>query len=376
MEFNHLLPLSVALVCLALLGSHVQASLPAEDYWQTLWPNTPMPKAFKDLLVQPGELDEYCELLDNKEKWTLVQQQATRSSKTKVSNGAFFLYLYDNPASVIDTSSPFSNYFPFWAYGKKSDNSIDNPTSILRGYGKKSDNSKISENSIDKIIRLNGTFFFEHDLLPGKKVMLKSINPSDEFSFLPDKIAKTVPFSSNRLQEILKRLNIEADSTDAKSMKKTLTYCENSATRGEDKYCATSLESLLDFAVSKLGKNIRLFSTEFERKAQDWQSSVAVEGAKKIGEKTMLCHKMNYPYAVFLCHKIDTRTYSVPLVASNDGTNVKALAVCHTDTSEWAPNHVAFKMLNTKPGKDPICHFLPTDTVIWVQQFSTLKDDM
>ncbi|RYR43712.1 hypothetical protein Ahy_A08g040113 [Arachis hypogaea] len=55
MESSHLLPLS-ALFCLAILGSHVHASLPAEDYWQTLWPNTPMPKAFKDLLVQPVAL--------------------------------------------------------------------------------------------------------------------------------------------------------------------------------------------------------------------------------------------------------------------------------------------------------------------------------
>ncbi|MED6111484.1 hypothetical protein PIB30_052716 [Stylosanthes scabra] len=239
-----------------------------------------------------------------------------------------------------------------------------------------SDNSKISENTIHKTIVPNGTFFFEHDLLPGKKLILESINPSDEFSFLSDKIAKAFPFSSNRLQEILKRLNIEADSTDAKSMKKTLAFCENPAIKGEDKYCATSLELLLDFTVSKLGKNIRLLSTEFERETQDRQYSVAVEGAKKIGEKAMVCHKMDYPYAVFFCHKIDTRTYSVPLVARNDGTNVKAIAVCHTDTSHWASDYIAFKMLNTEPGTNSICHFLTTDTLIWVPQFSSLKDDM
>ncbi|MED6167517.1 hypothetical protein PIB30_003489 [Stylosanthes scabra] len=233
----------------------------------------------------------------------------------------------------------------------------------------------MSENTVDKTTVPNGIFFFEHDLLPGKKLLLGPINSSDEFNFLPDKIAKAIPFSSNRLQEILKRLNIEPDSSDAKSMNKTLALCEEPAIKGEDKYCATSLESLVDFAVSKLGKNIRPVSTEFERETQDRQYSVAAEGAKIIGEKGMVCHQMDYPYAVFYCHKVKTRTYSVPLVASNDGTRVKAIAVCHPDTADWSPDYIPFKMLNTKPGAT-ICHFLSTDTVIWVPQFSTLKDDM
>ncbi|MED6125542.1 hypothetical protein PIB30_069454 [Stylosanthes scabra] len=148
--------------------------------------------------------------------------------------------------------------------------------------------------------------------------------------------------------------------------------------KGEDKYCATSLESLMDFAISKLGRNIRLLSTEFQRETQDRQYSVATEGAKEIdGEKAMVCHKLDYPCAVFFCHKIiKTRTYSVPLVANNDGTNVKAIAVCHTDTSNWPSNSAAMEMLNTKPGANPICHFLYTDSLIWLPQFSSLKEDM
>lgn len=26
-------------------------TLSSEDYWQTIWPNTPLPKAFSDLLL-------------------------------------------------------------------------------------------------------------------------------------------------------------------------------------------------------------------------------------------------------------------------------------------------------------------------------------
>ncbi|QHO31615.1 hypothetical protein HN51_019798 [Arachis hypogaea] len=342
MESSHLLPLS-ALFCLAILGSHVHASLPAEDYWQTLWPNTPMPKAFKDLLVQPGNWDWM------RRESTHVKQQATTSNKLKIPIGAF---LFDLHHDGDKESEDFNKTFPLYSHNKHSDHLTSNEPTIP-----------------------NGAFFFEHDLLPGKKLILGRIKTSDVFTFLPDTIAKAIPFSSSRLPEILNRFNIEAESTEAESMKKTLALCESPTMHGEEKYCATSLESLLDFAVSQLGKNIRLLSTEFERETQDRQYTVA-EGVKKNGEKAMVCHKMNYPYAVFYCHKIDTRSYSVPLMATNDGTKVKAIVVCHTDTAHWPSNHVAFKMLNTKRGTTPICHFLPTDNVIWVPQFSGLKDDM
>ncbi|KAL1346097.1 hypothetical protein AAHE18_08G165100 [Arachis hypogaea] len=288
MESSHLLPLS-ALFCLAILGSHVHASLPAEDYWQTLWPNTPMPKAFKDLLVQPGNWDWM------RRESTHVKQQATTSNKLKIPIGAF---LFDLHHDGDKESEDFNKTFPLYSHNKHSDHLTSNEPTIP-----------------------NGAFFFEHDLLPGKKLILGRIKTSDVFTFLPDTIAKAIPFSSSRLPEILNRFNIEAEET------------------------------------------------------QDRQYTVA-EGVKKNGEKAMVCHKMNYPYAVFYCHKIDTRSYSVPLMATNDGTKVKAIVVCHTDTAHWPSNHVAFKMLNTKRGTTPICHFLPTDNVIWVPQFSGLKDDM
>ncbi|KAL1299382.1 hypothetical protein HN51_043849 [Arachis hypogaea] len=351
MESSRLLPLS-ALFCIAILGSHVHASLPAEDYWQTLWPNTPMPKAFKDLLLQPGNWDWM------RRESAHVKQQATTSSKLKIPIGVFLFDLHhdgDKSKTVYDhgkESEDFNKTFPLFFPNKYSDHLTSNKPTIP-----------------------NGAFFFEHDLLPGKKLILGRIKTSDEFTFLPDTIAKAIPFSSNRLPEIFNRFNIEAESTEAESMKKTLALCEGPTIHGEERYCATSLESLLHFAVSKLGKNIRLLSTEFERETQDRQYTVA-EGVKKNGEKAMVCHKMNYPYAVFFCHKIDTRSYSVPLMTTNDGTKLKAIVVCHTDTAHWPSNNVAFKMLNTKPGTTPICHFLATDDVIWVPQFSGLKDDM
>ncbi|XP_039017891.1 BURP domain protein RD22-like [Hibiscus syriacus] len=134
---------------------------------------------------------------------------------------------------------------------------------------------------------------------------------------------------------------------------------------GETKYCATSFEFFVDSGVSMLGKNIELLSTELEKETQSQEFSVG-EGVKMMGESTIVCHKMEYAYAVFLCHSIDkTDLYNGPLVGE-DGTKATALGVCHKDTSAWNPNHLAFQVLKVKPGTVPVCHFLARDAHVWV----------
>ncbi|TKY49018.1 Dehydration-responsive protein RD22 [Spatholobus suberectus] len=250
------------------------------------------------------------------------------------------------------------------SYAKVGNNKID--VDVYGAANKDNDPTKLK---LDAVI--NVTFFFEHDLRSGKKFNLEVTKRSDEITFLPDTVAKSIPFSSSRFFEILNHFNIEAESTDAEAVKYTLEICENPAIRGEDKYCATSLESLLSFTVSKLGKNIRVLSTVLENEKQEQEQKQkqysVVEGVQKVGDKAVACHKLNYPYAVFYCHKVATRAYAVPLVATDDaGTKVKALAVCHTDTITWSRKNLAFEQLNVKPGTVPVCHFLATDTLLWV----------
>ncbi|GFS35399.1 BURP domain-containing protein [Actinidia rufa] len=104
------------------------------------------------------------------------------------------------------------------------------------------------------------------------------------------------------------------DSKEAKIMKKAVKECEEPGTKGEEKYGATSLESMVDFSTNKLGKNIQGVSTE-----------------KRAGDKT----------TVFYCHKKQTtKAYVVSLVAA-DSTKAKAMAVCHMDTSAWNSKHLA-----------------------------------
>ncbi|KAL1224299.1 BURP domain protein RD22 [Cardamine amara subsp. amara] len=211
-------------------------------------------------------------------------------------------------------------------------------------------------------------FFLEKDLVPGKTMNVR-FNTEDGYGgktkFLP---RGEVPFGSEKFSEILNRFSVKPGSEEAEMMKKTIEECEAKSVGGEEKYCATSLESMIDFTVSKLGKNhVRAVSTEVTKKNAPMQKyKIAAAGVKKLSDdKSVVCHKQKYPFAVFYCHKaMMTSVYSVPLEGEN-GMRAKAVAVCHKNTSAWNPNHLAFKVLKVKPGTVPVCHFLPETHVVW-----------
>ncbi|RVW60512.1 BURP domain protein RD22 [Vitis vinifera] len=74
-------------------------------------------------------------------------------------------------------------------------------------------------------------------------------------------VAESMPFSSNKLPEILNRFSLKEKSAEAEIIKKELEVCEEPAMEGEARYCATSLESLIHFSTSKLGRNVNEVST-------------------------------------------------------------------------------------------------------------------
>ncbi|CAI8605763.1 unnamed protein product, partial [Vicia faba] len=215
-------------------------------------------------------------------------------------------------------------------------------------------------------------FFFEKNLHDGTKSNLQFMKTSSSnvAKFLPKEVANSIPFSSNKVDYILNKMNIKKGSKGARIVKNTMSECEEEGIKGEEKLCVTSLESMIDFVTSKLGKNVEAFSTEMNKESESQQYKMIAQGVKKLGEKNkvVVCHKVNYPYAVFYCHKTETtKAYSVPLEGV-DGIRVKAIVVCHTDTSQWNPKHLAFQVLKVKPGNVPVCHLLPKDNVVWISK--------
>ncbi|KAJ3701082.1 hypothetical protein LUZ61_004787 [Rhynchospora tenuis] len=207
--------------------------------------------------------------------------------------------------------------------------------------------------------------FLKKDMYPGaetKKVRLaRTITGT---SFLPREEADRIPFSFAKFDQILDHLAIVPGSTAAKHVENTLRDCENPDFKGERKFCATSLESMIEFVTSELGNDVRVTTTGHAKdEQQEATYKIAAEGKEMPGDKLVVCHPMPYPYTIYYCHvNKATKAYVTPLIGK-DGSMVNTGTVCHFDTSAW--NAFFFEMLNVKPGTKPICHFVPQDHLLW-----------
>ncbi|ESW12992.1 hypothetical protein PHAVU_008G158600 [Phaseolus vulgaris] len=338
MEF-HILPI----VTFLMLGVAASAALSPEFYWKSVLPTTPMPKAITDLLhpdwkeEKDGSADVGNGVNVGVEKGNQGQGGGT---DVNVGGGNGGVNVHAGPKGKpvhvgVGPHSPFD-----YTYGASETQLRDDPNLVL--------------------------FFLEKNLHHGTKLdLLFSQTSNAEATFLPRPLADSIPFSSNKVNDILHRFSIKAWSDEAQVVKNTISECERPIIKGEEKRCVTSLESMVDFATSKLGNNVGAISTNVKKESK-WQHYKIAAGVKKLGEKSVVCHKEKYPYAVFYCHKSDSsKAYSVPLEGA-DGSRVKAVAVCHTDTSNWNPKHLAFQVLKVQPGTVPICHFLPQGHVVFV----------
>nr|XP_010917767.1 BURP domain-containing protein 6 [Elaeis guineensis] len=270
------------------------AALPADVYWNSVLPNTPMPSAIHDM-TRPGVFGD--------EKW----------DKTDTAN---------------------------------------------IGWGKAVTEDQIQDPSVTN-------YFFEKDLHPSANMTMHFIRTITGATLLPRQAADSIPFSSAKLPEILSRLSITPNSIEAKAMKKTLQDCEEPAIEGETKYCATSVEAMVDFSTSSLGtRDVQALSTAVDREGTPKQVYSISKVQKQPFSKVVICHGENYAYAVFYCHMMSSEAYKVSMVGK-DGTKVEAVAVCHTDTAGFNPKHFAFKVLNVKPGTVPICHLIPQGDIVW-----------
>ncbi|MED6204135.1 hypothetical protein PIB30_006199 [Stylosanthes scabra] len=218
-------------------------------------------------------------------------------------------------------------------------------------------------------------FFTMNDLKVGQRmpIYFPKRNPSTSPKPWPKQEADSLPFSLEKLPQLLRHFGFARDSPQAKAMEDTLRECESKAIKGEVKFCATSLESMLEFTQTILGidsdSEIRALSTSHKTKSSvTFQNYTMLENIVEIeAPKMVACHTMPYPYAVFYCHsqRSENRVFKVPLEGEN-GDEVEAMVVCHLDTSEWSSSHPSFRVLGVKPGSSSVCHFFPADNLIFV----------
>ncbi|XP_010256408.1 PREDICTED: BURP domain-containing protein 6-like [Nelumbo nucifera] len=312
------LPMELCFLLVLAVAVSSDAALSSEIYWNSMLPNTPMPKLVQHQLISGAYVDSELRGLGK--------------------------------MIVIPTARDDNIGWSFQKWGSAKENQG------VSGFQNK------KQLNVDKDVDY---YFFEENLYPGRKMTLELSGDHTKAILLSRQVADSIPFSSNELPDILHRFSVNDRSIQAEAMKETIVSCERPGDNVEAKRCATSLESMIDFSISKLGKNIKAVTTEFDGENGKKKQFIISSGIKKMGGNPVVCHGMTYPYAVYYCHVIRaTRSYVVPLVAA-DGTKAKAVAVCHTDTKDFSPDHIAFQLLDIKPGGVPICHFLPDDTISW-----------
>ncbi|XP_042489369.1 polygalacturonase-1 non-catalytic subunit beta-like [Macadamia integrifolia] len=190
-------------------------------------------------------------------------------------------------------------------------------------------------------------------------------DPMSYKSFLPRPLALKFPFSLAKIKELKKLFIVDDESIMDEYIEGTLKVCDDmSPIRGEKCTCATSAEDLVDFVVKKLGKHVRLWSTE---SVEGSCENVTIGAVKLIYgnlfEPPILCHSQPFPFQVYYCHVLPkVKVYAVDIHASKKVNHV--IMACHYDTSTWNPNHLAFKLLGFGPSLIEVCHWINENGIV------------
>ncbi|KAK3136951.1 hypothetical protein QOZ80_5BG0445540 [Eleusine coracana subsp. coracana] len=295
------------LVAAALVHGHPAGNTPAAQFWEQALPGTPMPNAIADL-VQKG--------IDHSP-------------------------LLEHHSAALPSSISACSFF---------DSTCDL--------------QKVAE---------TGIFFHESQLHPGSTMTLSFPGDAESAAILPHDVVENVPFGN--LHDALATFNIPADSAEAAQLKNTLTGCQAPPIAGEVKSCTTSLEATVQSAMSMLGATgggeVWAAASEIPRAGLPRQpySVRAVTPILQAGYAS--CHMVPFPYAVYRCHhlaQVGYRSYNVSISGLHEGSNFAMLAVCHLDFSHWNPAQPAFKVLQTRPGGTPVCHFVPYGNLAFVKK--------
>jgi hypothetical protein len=208
-----------------------------------------------------------------------------------------------------------------------------------------------------------------NDLHVGKTITFQvpTKDPSSLPHFLPREVADSIPFSVEEFPYLLQLFSISQNSPQAKAIKTTLEDCESKPPIKQVKFCATSLESMVDSVRAFFGSESpfkALATTSLTKSNYTFLDVKEVSTSKTM---VLVCHNTPYPYAVFYCHDLgDTKVFEISLGGHQNGETAAAFFVCHMDTSGFAPDNMVFRLLGIKQGTSPVCHYVFPQDLLWV----------
>ncbi|CAM8912746.1 unnamed protein product [Rhodiola kirilowii] len=239
---------------------------------------------------------------------------------------------------------------------------------MFADYTNSSISSKIKTMGVNKWVE-PGKFFRESVLKTGVVIPMPDVKDKmPKRAFLPRSILAKLPFSSSKLDQMKHIFNAADNSAMEKMIMDSLSECERMPSKDETKRCVGSIEDMIDFATSVLGRNISVRTTESV--AGSKQNLVIGELTKVNGgrvTKSVSCHQSLFPYLLYYCHSVPkVRVYEADLLDPKTKSKVNhGVAICHLDTSAWSPTHGSFLSLGSGPGKIEVCHWIFENDMTW-----------
>lgn len=214
-----------------------------------------------------------------------------------------------------------------------------------------------------------GKFFRESMLKQGNVMVMPDIEDRmPRRSFLPPWILSKLPFSTSRLPELKEIFHARESSTMERILLNALSECERAPSPGETKRCVGSVEDMINFAVSVLGPNLAVRTTENVKGSKQKVMIGTVKGVNggKV-TKSVSCHQSLYPYLLYYCHSVPkVRVYEADILDVESKAKInQGVAICHIDTSAWGPEHGAFVALGSSPGRIEVCHWIFENDMTW-----------
>ncbi|PNX97685.1 polygalacturonase non-catalytic protein, partial [Trifolium pratense] len=233
-------------------------------------------------------------------------------------------------------------------------------------YANASSSSVVTSGSLVKTWVQPGKFFRERMLKEGTVMPMPDIRDKlPPRSFLPRSILTKLPFASSKLNEMKRVFKVSENSSMNKMMVDALSECERAPSMGETKRCVGSLEDMIDFATSVLGRSVKVRSTENVNGSSKNVIVGKINGGKVI--QSVSCHQSLFPYLLYYCHSVPkVRVYEADLLDTISKVKINhGVAICHLDTTAWSPTHGAFLALGSGPGHIEVCHWIFQNDMTW-----------
>ncbi|KAL2957140.1 hypothetical protein AAZX31_18G127200 [Glycine max] len=232
-----------------------------------------------------------------------------------------------------------------------------------------SSESKTVSSSVVKRWVEPGKFFRETMLKEGTVMPMPDIRDKmPKRSFLPRAILTKLPFSSAKVDELKRVFKVSENSSMDKMIMDSLGECERAPSVGETKRCVASVEDMIDFSTSVLGRNVAVWTTE---NVKGSNKNVMVGRVKGMNggkvTKSVSCHQSLFPYLLYYCHSVPkVRVYEADLLDPESKAKINhGVAICHLDTTAWSPTHGAFLALGSGPGRIEVCHWIFENDLTW-----------